>query len=66
MYNMLPGLVLKAESSGFIIYATKVASTKTIIESINKKLPVYNDDEFREKMKEINNSVKTTRTEIVK
>lgn len=66
MYNMLPGLVLKAESSGFIVYATKVSNTKEIMESINSKLPIYNDEEYNKKMKEINNSVKTTRTEILK
>lgn len=66
MYNMLPGLILKAESGNFIVYATKISNTKIDMEKINPKLPVYNDAEYNEKMKTINNSIKTTKTEIVK
>lgn len=47
-FNQFPGLVLKVESSTFLIFATKVSNEgkKEDFESINPKLKVLNDDEF--------------------
>ncbi|WHF52462.1 GLPGLI family protein [Chryseobacterium gotjawalense] len=55
VYGMFPGLVLKVQSDNFIIYATKISNEAKLseVESINKKLDVYEGSSFENKMNEI-------------
>lgn len=68
-FNNLPGLILKVETPNFLIFATKVSDFKNQneMEIVNKKLTVFNDDDFRRKMIELRNQpVIETRNEVRK
>lgn len=53
-FGNFPGLVLKVKTANMMIFATKVSSfeNEKEMETINKKLTVYNDDDFQRKRNE--------------
>ena len=54
-FNIFPGLVLRVESPQYINTAVKISNEAKLsdLEKINPKLPVYKEEEFYKKMKEI-------------
>ncbi|MBC7555699.1 MAG: GLPGLI family protein [Chryseobacterium sp.] len=67
-YNSFPGLVLKIEAPSFVMYATEVSNKakEEDVKTINKKLPVFSGEAYRNKMKELNDKKQNNQNKVIK
>lgn len=67
-FNVFPGLVLRVESPQYIETAIKISNEAKLsdVEKINPQLPVYKEEDFDKKMKEVMEKRSKTTTEEIR